>query len=68
MSGRIWDGLTVRDQGPDSRFWIQTTDDTDFDFLPGWYCVVDDQAGGIVAYCATLELAQLLRHGLICNG
>jgi hypothetical protein len=54
--------------GMDERFWIQTTDDTDDEeFLPGWSCVVDADAGGIIAYAATLQLAQLLRETLIAK-
>jgi hypothetical protein len=51
----------------DARYWIQTTDDAD-DTSPDmtdWYAVVDEEAGGIIAYTGTLEQAQIIRAALM---
>jgi hypothetical protein len=44
------------------RFWLTAVGDEDTPaFLPGWWGVVDEEAGGIIAAAATKETAEIIR-------
>lgn len=53
------------------RFWIMPADD---ESQPeqlvegGWWAVVDEQAGGIVAYAGTQDTAQIIRDTFAGRG
>ncbi len=52
----------------DSRFWIMLADDPDTDHDlndRGWWGIVDEKEGGIVAYAGTLALAQIIRRAMM---
>jgi hypothetical protein len=50
----------------DERFWTMdvSTDDGNAD-VDGWWGIVDEREGGIVAYAGTLERAEMIRQLLI---
>lgn len=51
----------------ETRFWIMLADDEsqpEWIRDAGWWGVVDEQAGGIVAYAATEDIALIIRDRL----
>ncbi len=51
------------------RWWIfQTTARDNPEFPDGWWAVVDDNAGGVVAVAGEWEQAELIRRTLAAAG
>ena len=51
----------------EERFWIvDDVDESDGNAnVTGWFGVVDEREGGIVAYAGTLERAQMIKQLLV---
>lgn len=51
--------------GREDRFWLLVADEEINTHIPGWWGVVDEEAGGIIAYAATQNTAEIIRRAFI---